>query len=159
MPHCLICGAVVDEYDSAYYPRGMLCIPCYVRKSAESSAFCAKCGTRLRVEEAKRKGGLLLCNFCEGELERRERLPICRICGQKIESFQKQLRLADGLFAHLDCALKSKSQVFCSFCNAKTDKFKVLPNGLAICATCSKREGDWKATKPSLIAMFNKLFG
>ncbi|MEM4554292.1 MAG: hypothetical protein QXT25_00375 [Candidatus Anstonellaceae archaeon] len=158
MPHCLTCGALVDEFDSAYYPRGMLCIPCYVRKGAESTAFCSKCGTRLRVDEAKRKGGSLFCSFCAGEIERKERLPFCRICGQKIESFQKQLRLADASIAHTDCAIRTKSQVFCSFCNAKTDKFKVLPSGLTICAVCSKR-GDWKASKPSIFAVFSRLFG
>ncbi|MCX8197433.1 MAG: hypothetical protein N3G80_03920 [Candidatus Micrarchaeota archaeon] len=142
MQHCLTCGVEVEESDSAYYPRGMLCIPCYVRKSAESVAFCSRCGTRIRSEEIKRKSSQPYCSYCAAELERKELLPRCRFCNQKIESFQERIKLADQSLSHTHCAAGKRIEVFCSFCKKRTEHFKILPGGSIICPLCYRSESQ-----------------
>jgi late competence protein required for DNA uptake (superfamily II DNA/RNA helicase) len=141
MPYCLTCGAGVDEFDSAYYARNMLCIPCYVRKSSEiAMASCSRCGTRVRQEEARRKGGMLYCGYCFSELERLERIPVCPLCSKKMEDYQRTLRLSNGKKAHLDCATapSARVRVFCSTCGKETDYFRVSPAGIIYCIKCDK---------------------
>jgi len=144
MPYCLTCGAEVDESDSAYYPRNMLCIPCYVRKSSEiTMASCSRCGTRVRQEEARRKGGGLYCGYCASELERIERIPICSLCNKKMESWHKTIRLSNGKIVHQECAAspKYRVKVFCTICGRETDYFRISPAGFPYCNRCDKSPG------------------
>ena len=119
MPFCLSCGAGIDDYDSAYYARNMLCIPCYVRKASEIAMVnCTRCGIRVRQEEAKRRGSGMYCNYCASELERQERTPICPLCKKAIESWQKSTRTPDGHIVHrLDDSifLKMRNDLSCQF--------------------------------------------
>ncbi len=143
MPNCLNCGAGVDEYDSGYYSRNMMCIPCYVQKTSDSTVSCTRCGTRVRRDEAKRKGGSIYCSYCASELERVARMPDCPLCGEKIQSWQKPFRMANGQLAHTECAKSmqgsaSQASAFCSLCGKETDYFRVLPGGRAICAKCDR---------------------
>ena len=141
MPFCLTCGAEVDEYDSAYYARNMLCIPCWTRKSSEiAMASCSRCGTRVRLEEARRRGGSLYCGYCASELERLERIPVCPLCNKKMESWQKALRLSNGKTVHQACALAptARVKVFCAICGRETDYFRLSPTGLPYCNRCDK---------------------
>ena len=133
----------MDEYDSGYYSRNMQCIPCYVRKTSESMVSCGRCGTRVRTEEARRKGGDVLCNYCASEIERVEREPTCPLCTKKIESWQQTLRLANSQLAHEKCAQEKQGPAvvaFCSVCGIQTSHFRILPGGRAVCAKCD-REG------------------
>lgn len=142
MPNCLTCGAGIDEYDSGYYSRSMLCIPCYSRKSTEiSMVSCSKCGTRMRADEARRKNGALCCAYCISEIERVERMPSCQACSKKIESWQSTVRMANGQLVHSECAQPKKYpeiSAICSVCGKKVDFFKVLPGGKAICSKCDR---------------------
>lgn len=144
MPNCLTCGSGIDEYDSAYYARNMLCIPCYTRKASEiPSISCSKCGIRVKQEEARSRRGNYYCSYCASELERVERLPVCPLCARKIESYQSSTKLSDGKIVHSDCASKAhdkKLQAKCSVCGRETPFFKVLPNGKTVCPRCD-REG------------------
>ncbi|MCX8174673.1 MAG: hypothetical protein N3E51_00505 [Candidatus Micrarchaeota archaeon] len=143
---------MVDEFDSAYYPRNMLCIPCWTRKSSEVHMVgCSRCGTRLRAEEAKHKAGRLLCNYCFTELERIERLPICPLCKKPLQPYEKQIRLSSGLLAHSACALskKGEAKVFCSSCGQETEHFRIF-GGFPLCAKCERQQKP--ATQGSLLA-------
>lgn len=104
MPYCQTCGSPIDEYDSGYYARSMLCIPCYGRKSSEvESISCSRCGTRVRKYEAKEKEGRYLCNYCFGEISRVEHLPHCAICKEMIESWEKREEMPGGKIVHSAC--------------------------------------------------------
>ena len=143
MPNCLTCGAGVDDLDSGYYSRGMLCIPCYVQKSSDTSIYCTKCGTRVRRDEAKREGGSVYCPYCASEIERVAREPVCHLCSKRIESWQKQFRMANGQVVHTECAKSVQSSAsaataFCSVCGRETYYFSVLPGGKAICPKCER---------------------
>ena len=143
MPNCLSCGAGVDEYDSGYYSRNMMCIPCYVQKSSDSTVSCTRCGTRVRREEASRKGGSIYCSYCSSEIERVARVPECPHCREKLQSWQKSFRLANGQTVHAECAKAmqgsgSAAAAFCSFCGKQTDSFRVLPGGRATCPKCDR---------------------
>jgi len=145
MPNCLTCGAGIDEYDSGYYSRSMLCIPCYASKSSDTSVSCTRCGTRVRREEASRRGGSVYCYYCASELERVERKPACPLCGNKMESWQKSIQMANGQPAHSECAQarqgpRGGAAAFCSSCGRQAGDFRVLPGGRAICRKCD-REG------------------
>ena len=141
MQYCLVCGTEVDEYDSAYYSRSMLCIPCWTRKSSEvAMASCSRCGTRMRQDEIKHKGGAQYCTYCFNELERLERIPICPLCSKKMESYQKTLKLSNGKMVHEACATapNARVKVFCSICGRETDYFRVSPAGIIYCSRCDK---------------------
>jgi len=139
--YCLTCGSMVDEWDSAYYARNMLCIPCYGRKTSEvAMSSCSRCGTRVRQEEARRKGGSLYCNYCFNELERLESIPVCSLCRKKMESWQKTVKLSNGKKVHTDCATapSARVKVFCTFCGKETDYFRISPSGVIVCFKCDK---------------------
>ncbi|MCX8197709.1 MAG: hypothetical protein N3F07_00730 [Candidatus Micrarchaeota archaeon] len=167
MVFCLTCGAEVDEYDSAYYARAMLCIPCYIKKTSEASfAICSKCGLRVRQEESKQRRGRAYCGYCFSELERIDQLPECSLCARRIEAHQHSLRLSDGSIAHSSCAAKKwgrQIQVFCFYCGKETSHFKILPNGKATCPRCDKsasQEGGSKARHmPILVAVLRRIAG
>ncbi|VVC01690.1 Uncharacterised protein [uncultured archaeon] len=109
MPYCQACGSMIDEYDSGYYARNMLCIPCYGRKSSEvESIGCARCGTRVRKYESRERQGRQYCNYCYNELSRVERLPVCLVCHERIEGWQKAQKLPDGRMAHESCLRERK---------------------------------------------------
>ena len=111
MPYCQICGSLINEYDSGYYARNMLCIPCYVKKTSEvESVSCARCGTRVRKYESKEKDGQKYCNYCFNELSREEKLPECAICSRRIEAWQKSEKLSDGKIVHSDCLRQKKEE-------------------------------------------------
>lgn len=111
MPYCQTCGSMIDEYDSGYYARNMLCIPCYSRKASEVEyVSCARCGTRIRRYEAREGGGRRLCNYCYNEVSRVEKLPTCAVCKKKIEAWQKTERLSETKIAHADCVREKKEE-------------------------------------------------
>lgn len=141
MPYCLSCGAEIDEYDSGYYSRNMLCIPCYDRKAqAADMVSCSRCGTRVPRDSAESKKGSLYCSYCYSELERLDRIPICSLCNKNLESYQKSLRLSNGKTVHLACATapNARVKVFCAICGKETDYFRVSPAGLPYCSRCDK---------------------
>jgi hypothetical protein len=111
MQFCQACGSEIPEYDSGYYARNMMCIPCYVRKNSEVPLVtCARCGVRINKIESKERKGQLYCNYCFSELERLEHLPTCSICNKKIEPSEKSMKSAAGLIAHADCVRKKDEQ-------------------------------------------------
>ncbi|MEM4633579.1 MAG: hypothetical protein QW275_00305 [Candidatus Anstonellaceae archaeon] len=142
MTYCLTCGAQIDEYDSAYYARSMLCIPCYIKKSAEGAyVLCSKCALRVKQEEARQRRGRLYCSYCFSELERVDQLPSCYICTKKIENHQKSLKLSNGQYVHSECAKRNQNiplSTYCSVCGKETSHFKILPNSKAICPRCNR---------------------
>ena len=144
MPSCLSCGSEVGEYDSGYYSRSMLCIPCYTAKAAEiQMTSCVKCGMRIRKDEARQRGGGTCCNFCFSELERVERLPKCEACERRIESWQKPIKSVEGRFYHADCAQKMKDKrvmAECAYCHQPTDHFTLVDGGRVMCSRCSAKD-------------------
>lgn len=111
MPYCLTCGSMVDEYDSAYYARNMLCIPCYSRKASEVPMIsCGRCGVRIKAAESRERQGGRYCFYCHGELERISKIPACPLCGMKIESYEKSERAPDGRLCHLECRRRDRRQ-------------------------------------------------
>lgn len=161
MANCLTCGAGIDEYDSAYYSRSMLCIPCYSGKSTEvSMASCSRCGTRLRSEEARRKGGTIYCHYCLSELERVERMPVCHLCSKKIEPWRKTFRMADGRLVHSECASAAPARnagAYCSNCGKRVDYFRILPGGKAICPKCDREKRETGARKAIVASLMDKI--
>ncbi len=147
MPNCLICGAVIDENDSAYYARGLKCIPCYTRSGAEARLIsCSRCGTRISAERAMRKRGSVYCSYCMSELERQERKPKCPLCRRTLESWQKTTKLSNNKVVHSSCAKEKQGRegpkTYCSYCQKETDSFRVLDNGLKICPKCDSKRGS-----------------
>lgn len=162
MPNCLTCGAGIDEYDSAYYARNMLCIPCYTRKASEiPMVSCSKCGIRVKAEEARQRRGMPYCSYCYSELERTDRLPECSICLKLIESWQKQIRLSGGKIAHADCAQKAHDRKLlakCSACGRESPFFKVLPDGKILCPRCDREgAGSQKKAYPIIVRLVDRI--
>ncbi len=143
MPNCLTCGAGIDEYDSAYYARNMLCIPCYTRKASESFASCSRCGSRVKADEARRRQGGLYCTYCASELERQDALPNCSICGSRIEGWQEKTRSSSGQFAHASCTKflppGKRPPVSCVVCGKETDRFRLI-GGKPVCSRCASSQ-------------------
>ena len=111
MPNCLACGSTIDEYDSGYYARNMLCIPCYTAKASEvPMVSCARCGVRIKQLESREVGGGCYCNYCASEKKRVAGLPVCPFCKEKIEYYQKARQFASGKIFHEECAKKAGSQ-------------------------------------------------
>lgn len=142
MQNCLTCGSGIDEYDSGYYARNMLCIPCYNRKASEvPSVSCGKCGRRIRQDEARGRRGAYYCSGCFSEIEREEGLPTCPLCKKRIEYWQESLKLSNADLVHASCAEKQQKRslrAYCSFCKKEVDLFKVLPNSRIICVKCDR---------------------
>lgn len=152
MPNCLTCGSGIDEYDSGYYSRNMLCIPCYSRKASEvPMASCGKCGVRIRQDEARNRRGTYYCNYCVGELERLDRVPGCAICRQKVESYDRSMKSAKGM-VHVSCAESVMREgavtAICSNCLKETKFFKVMPNNDVLCLKCGKLSPQERGSKP-----------
>ncbi|MEM2138306.1 MAG: hypothetical protein QW568_04420 [Candidatus Anstonellaceae archaeon] len=144
MPNCLTCGIGIDEFDSAYYSRSMLCVPCWTLKcSAIAMANCSRCGVRVRQDEARQRRGSYYCNYCISELERLDRLPECYLCTKKIQPHEKSVKPSGARTAHLSCAQKILEEhemiAICSVCLAETKFFKVLPDGKVLCLKCARR--------------------
>jgi len=130
---------MIDEYDSAYYARNMLCIPCYSRKASETMATCSKCGIRIRSEETRRHRGAMCCNYCASELERDEKKPTCPVCGRKIEQWQKTLSGHDGRQYHEYCSSgmpRGRQAMVCAVCGKKADRFRLYPGKGPVCSGC-----------------------
>ena len=154
LPNCLGCGAGIDEYDSGYYSRSMLCIPCYTLKaSAIAMASCARCGVRIRQDEARSRRGSYYCNYCLSELDRIDREPTCPICARKIESYERAVKLAEGKTAHVACAeekIKAHAlSAVCYSCLRETSFFKILPNHRILCLDCARKAESGLASQPS----------
>ena len=143
MPNCLSCGSEVGEYDSGYYSRSMLCIPCYTAKASEiQMVTCGKCGMRIRKEEARQRGGGSYCGYCYSELDRIERIQKCEECGRTIESWQKSIKSSEGKVYHAECSQEMKDKriaAVCSYCGKTTDRFKLSREGMVICSRCSAK--------------------
>jgi len=159
--YCLTCGAEVEEYDSGYYARSMLCIPCYERKEEQlEMVACARCGTRVRREEARLRKGERFCSYCASEIDRSER-PLCPVCRKTIESWQKSVRLANNNVVHEECALErregKRSVAFCSFCGQETDFYKSLPDGKAICAKCDSHGAQYSRNETLLSRLVDRI--
>ena len=144
MPSCLSCGSEVGEYDSGYYSRNMLCIPCYTAKASEIPMVnCGKCGMRIKKDEARSRSSGVYCNYCYSELERVERLPECAACGRRIESWQQSLKSAEGKSYHADCLPRAQEKrvvALCSSCWKPTEHFRMTRDGKVICSRCSAKE-------------------
>lgn len=149
MPSCLSCGSEVGEYDSGYYSRSMLCIPCYSAKASEiQMVSCAKCGMRIRKDEARYRSSGACCSYCFSELERAERLPKCEACEKRIESWQQPLKSVEGRIYHADCAQRMKDKrlmAYCAYCNQPTDHFRLVDGGHVMCSRCSAKSAKTQA--------------
>ncbi|VVB99328.1 Uncharacterised protein [uncultured archaeon] len=162
MPYCLSCGSEIEEYDSGYYARNMLCIPCYDRKAeAAEMASCSRCGTRVRKEEAAYRKGERCCHYCAAEIDRQE-LPVCPLCRKRIESYQKPFRMANGQLVHRECAESTqgagkKVEAVCSVCGKRVDMFRVLPSGKAICARCDAAAPQSAHDHPILESLIGRI--
>ena len=104
MAFCLSCGTGIDEYDSGYYARNMLCIPCYNQKISEvPMASCSRCGMRVKRSEARERHSDYHCAYCFSEEERQAAIPKCPICDKQVESWQESAKSSKGSLAHLSC--------------------------------------------------------
>ncbi|MCX8194561.1 MAG: hypothetical protein N3G22_00420 [Candidatus Micrarchaeota archaeon] len=164
MQHCLSCGATIDEFDSAYYARTMLCIPCWTRKASElAKSPCPRCGVLVRKEEARLREGRYYCGHCFFELERLEKIPqkpLCTLCRNAIEDWQGSIRSPAGQFFHKSCLediKKGRHAARCIRCGRQTDIYSVSPDGLITCFECAKKgEGTQKAAS-LLVSIFNRV--
>lgn len=143
MSNCLVCGIGIDEFDSAYYSRSMLCIPCYTRKASEiPMAGCQRCGVRVRQDEIRQRRGSYYCNYCLSEIERIDRLPECYLCAKKIREHEKSIKTSGMRPVHASCAEKYASErsvtAICSACLKETKFYKVMPDGRALCLSCGR---------------------
>jgi formylmethanofuran dehydrogenase subunit E len=156
MPYCISCGANIDEYDSAYYARNLLCIPCYNKKISDAAyTTCSRCGIRFRADSAIYKSGKILCSSCANEIERAAYLPVCSLCNQKISYGQQKVHLTLG-YAHVACVKKFRPEEFCFVCHTKTTHYEIV-NEKIICKGCfSKGKGDFKE-KSILSFLLDKL--
>lgn len=159
MPYCLACGAGIDEFDSAYYARNMVCIPCYTRKASEiPMTGCARCGVRIKQEEARRRSGGMYCNYCNSELDRIARAQVCPFCGKKIEEWQKSLLSPSGKKMHTACAeaqQRRQTPARCIRCGREVRFYKVGPDALVVCLDCEQRSQSGSGTV--LSAMMNRI--
>ncbi len=154
MPYCLACGSLVDEHDSGYYARNMLCIPCYGRKASEAQMIsCSKCGVRISRDSARMRQGGAYCNYCLSEKERLEMRAKCGICGEPIDEWSKAVPMPGGKKAHAGCARRKDSEIAtCSFCGAKTSRFRPYPGGKIACEKCDSGDFGCKSGRRPLIS-------
>lgn len=97
MEQCVQCGYQIEDWDSGYYARGMLCLTCYQRK-VESDALkpCRRCGLRVRPDLLREFRGQNICPNCvpeaQAEVERHE----CVLCRRWIKDWEARHHLPDG---------------------------------------------------------------
>lgn len=164
MSYCLTCGSMIDEWDSAYYARTMLCIPCYDRKSyVQRTVSCAKCGMGVRQDEGRRKSGGVYCNYCASELERLERIPKCPVCRLPVESWQKSVKTPKGETVHASCEQSAAGHAtVCNICGRKkNERMRLTAFGKPICALCleERRKDSQRATLASFVDRIGAMIG
>ena len=161
MPYCVLCGTMIDELDSAYYSRNMLCIPCWTRKTTEiPMTNCSKCGVRIRESEARRRPTGKYCNYCFNELERLERQVLCPLCKKPVESWQKSMKTPSGQVLHVECAEASQRRgnaARCIRCGRQTDLYKVTTDGIIVCYACAKKDSQATADRTLLGRMVDRI--
>ncbi len=163
MPNCLTCGAGIDEYDSGYYARNMLCIPCYVAKTSQiAMVSCSRCGIRIKQDEAKRRSAGMYCSYCNSEIERLAQKTICPVCKKSVESWQKSMKAPNGSVVHVECAEASQRRgnaARCIRCGRQTDVYKVSRDGLVVCYACATKNSQATAEHPLLQRMVDRIGG
>lgn len=161
------CGIGVDEFDSAYYSRSMLCVPCYTLKaSAIAMTSCARCGVRIRQDEARQRRGSYYCNYCLSELNRIDSEPTCSLCARKIDSYERAVKLAEGRVTHVVCAEEKirghTLSAVCYSCLRETSFFKILPNNRILCLDCARKAESGlplQSAKPHDASLVSGLMG
>jgi hypothetical protein len=152
MVYCLKCGTLIEEdWDSGYYAREMLCIPCYDRKQIEGMKKpCRRCGVRASEESGGSVRGSFYCGGCKRELEREIELRTCFVCKRFIESYESLHQSPDGKPMCEKCFQsrggKAGAKV-CSKCGKAAQKIAIIEENRALCERCYADEARLKARR------------
>lgn len=137
---CLTCGTIVPEWDSAYYARSMLCIPCWQNKQREASTQpCGRCAVRTKKDELAFFREKYLCPYCLREAKQEVHDKECASCKKWIENWEKKFQMPDGRFICHSCHEKSKGKfgMRCEKCG-KMPKYPFSsPDGKVLCEICA----------------------
>ena len=157
--YCMKCGAMVDEWDSGYYARGMLCINCYNTKAADSlKAQCSYCGRRTMPSDGKEITGKFFCSNCYGEEEKRILKATCHVCGKMLESWEPRHTAPDGSVVCENCYKKGMGRLgirTCHKCGDNASQKFIDEEGRAFCLKCAGEATRQKSKVKSLESKFS----
>lgn len=88
---------MIEDWDSGYYARQMLCIPCWSARQADARKTpCRRCGMRVSEESGGSIRGAFYCGSCKREVEREIQTRTCFVCKKFIESWENVHQSPDG---------------------------------------------------------------
>ncbi len=164
MVYCLNCGKIIDEWDSGYYARQMLCIPCWDRKEVEGRKRpCGRCGVRTSPDSGSSFRGGFYCRACVRELEREREARTCHVCRRFVENWEKIFQSPDGKPVCERChksGLGKMGAKTCSRCGRAVEKAAAVEGERIYCESCAWVVGAGKKGLASrLLVAFATLAG
>ena len=156
MAYCIRCSKLINEYDSGYYARAMLCITCYEDKMIERQKVqCMRCMRFFFPQEIKPLGGHDYCAECNrmlmAEIEKRR----CHACKRVLEEWEDRVKAPDGWIVCKKCH-DSMAGKFgakqCAMCG-RMAKVKMVVGDRFICMDCFPTIEKKKSGVAKLIGM------
>ncbi|HQT44991.1 MAG TPA: hypothetical protein PLO51_03375 [Candidatus Micrarchaeota archaeon] len=104
MQYCTRCGADIEEWDSAFYVRGLVCQPCYDSMHAhDNKELCNGCYSYAEKNKDQYILGKFYCDRCYQAQKEIMKGKICKDCGRLLPDNEKRMFQDDGSIVCTDC--------------------------------------------------------
>ncbi len=162
MTYCLTCGKMIEEYDSGYYARNMLCIPCYETKRIDSGKVqCLRCMRSLFPSEMKSLEGHGYCPDCHRRLALEIESRRCNICRRVLGDWENRLKTPDNKVVCKKCHDEKMGKLGtkqCALCG-RNAKIKMIVNDKFFCMDCYPKIEKKKNIADKLVGMAELIKG
>ncbi len=112
MPYCVGCGTQIEEWDSGYYARQMMCISCYNRKQDRMfKKMCVNCGNVARPEQGGEINGHFYCSDCYRSETKAIAKRTCHVCKRVLDPWEKRVVSPDGKTVCEKCFAKGPGRM------------------------------------------------
>lgn len=161
MDYCTSCGTEIEDWDTGYYARNLLCIGCYDRKKiSDAMRPCERCGIHSMPEQLTEFRKQHVCQNCLSEAKREAARKECAYCHHWIEDWETKFEIPDGHFICQKChdtSVGKGAGEVCSKCG-KAPKFPFFaPDGNTYCENCVP--GIRMTHEPMLSRVMNRIRG
>ncbi len=104
MQNCTRCGATIEDWDSSYYARGLLCQPCYDSIHAhDNKELCNGCYSYVEKNKDHCVLGKFYCGRCYQTQKEIMKGKICKDCGRLLPDNEKRMFQDDGSIVCASC--------------------------------------------------------